>query len=161
MIGVSCAIPALYADDASKQAKIEQLLAATHVSEMLAQQQVQLRMMLHQTIIKTAPSLEGSPLLEQLEQTTLGEILAATSWEALKPDFLKIYAANFSEEEIEGLAKFYQSPLGQTMIRKMPAVLEQSMALTQQRLQTMIPRMQQRVQDLVTAYQKEKQTNGK
>ena len=47
------------------------------------------------------------------------------------------------------------------MIRKMPAVLEQSMALTQQRLQTMIPRMQQRVQDLVTAYQKEKQTNGK
>jgi hypothetical protein len=157
---VACAlftVPLLHADDTTKQAKIEELLSATHVSESLAQQQVQLRIMLHQVILKSAPKLEGSPLLVQLEQTMVSEITTATSFDALKPDFIKIYSTNFSEEEIDGLAKFYQSPLGQTMIRKMPAVLEQSMSLTQVRLQKLLPEFQQRVQDLVAAYAKDQQ----
>ena len=42
------------------------------------------------------------------------------SWASLKDDMTKIYTAEFSERELNELAKFYETPLGKRR-RKMPA----------------------------------------
>ena len=37
-----------------------------------------------------------------------------------------IYAKHFTMEEIQGLTKFYESPLGQKLVKEMPAVVQES-----------------------------------
>jgi|HubBroStandDraft_5_1064220.scaffolds.fasta_scaffold00695_3 hypothetical protein len=37
-----------------------------------------------------------------------------------------IYAKHFTLEEIQGLTKFYESPLGQKLVKEMPAVVQES-----------------------------------
>lgn len=43
-----------------------------------------------------------------------------------------IYAKYFTHAEVKELAAFYETPLGQKMIRTMPAVMQESMAAGQQ-----------------------------
>ena len=52
---------------------------------------------------------------------------------------VKLYTTNFSEQELKDLVKFYQSPLGKKVLEKMPAVTQQSAQLTQQKLESAVP----------------------
>ncbi len=40
-----------------------------------------------------------------------------------------IYAKHFTLEEIQGLTKFYESPLGQKLVKEMPAVVQESQSV--------------------------------
>jgi hypothetical protein len=142
------ASPFVRADEASKRAKIEDLMAATHIEQTLQQQQAQMKALLHDMILKNAPASENNPKLAKIEEAVFNEVQSATKWEVLKPDFIKVYEETFTEEEVGGLANFYRSPLGQVVIAKMPEIMTKSMAVTQERLQGLLPRLQQRVQEL-------------
>jgi uncharacterized protein len=39
-----------------------------------------------------------------------------------------VYAKNFTLEEIQGLVKFYESPLGQRVVKVLPQVIQESQA---------------------------------
>jgi hypothetical protein len=56
-------------------------------------------------------------------------------WDELRSSFaleeiialsLPIYTRNFSEDELRQLVEFYESPIGQKMIERMPAVMQES-----------------------------------
>ncbi len=141
--------PGLKADEASKRAKIEEFLTASHVEQLIEQQQQQVRALMHQTLLKAAPSMENDPKLAKVEQAITDEATAGMSYQTLKPDFIRIYADTYTEEELDGLVKFYESPAGQAFVNKMPIVMTKTMELVQQRMQTMIPKMQERMKELV------------
>ncbi|MBS1169085.1 MAG: hypothetical protein H6R01_3 [Burkholderiaceae bacterium] len=63
------------------------------------------------------------------------------SWDKLKPVYLKIYQESFTQEEIDGLIAFYQSPAGVALVNKMPIVMQKSMAATQAQLAPMMAKM--------------------
>jgi hypothetical protein len=54
---------------------------------------------------------------------------------------ISIYVTVFSEDELKGMLAFYKSPVGQAVISKMPAVMQQSMALMQKR----VPGLQEQI----------------
>lgn len=58
------------------------------------------------------------------------------SWDLIKTDMAKIYAAEFSEAEIKELTTFYQTPLGKKMIEKSPILMQKGMLLGQQMVMT-------------------------
>ena len=57
-----------------------------------------------------------------------------------------MYRSTFEQDEIDGLVSFYQSPIGQAFIAKMPIIAQKSMGIAQQQIQTLIPRMQRAVE---------------
>jgi hypothetical protein len=63
------------------------------------------------------------------------------SWDKLKPTYIAIYQETFDQEEIDGLVAFYKSPVGTSMVNKMPVVMQKSMVGMQARLQPMFKRM--------------------
>jgi hypothetical protein len=65
------------------------------------------------------------------------------SWEQLKPDLVAIYSETFTQEEIDGLAAFYDTPLGRALVDKMPEVTQRSVQLMQRRLAPMMQRVMQ------------------
>ncbi len=146
------------ADDASKKAKIEELLTVSQVERLFAQQQSQLRGTMHQMIVQMAPASANDPRLAKVEEVAAAEASAALDFQTLKPDLIRIYDETYTEEELDGLVKFYQSPTGQAFISKMPMVLAKSMELVQQRMAVMMPRMQERMKEIVAPEPKEAPT---
>jgi hypothetical protein len=64
------------------------------------------------------------------------------SWQAMKVDLKQIYLQNFTESEIAGMLIFYKSPTGQSVLRTMPVVMQESMKLGQAMAQKAIPKIQ-------------------
>lgn len=59
-----------------------------------------------------------------------------------------IYERNFSLEELEALVAFYESPLGETLLTKMPAVMQEALAVGNEigmrKAEAMIERLKER-----------------
>jgi hypothetical protein len=61
----------------------------------------------------------------------------------LKPMYVEIYTTNFTQEEIDGLISFYESPVGKAFVAKMPAVVQAIMAEMPKRMRPMMQKMEQ------------------
>jgi len=64
------------------------------------------------------------------------------SWDNLKPEFEKLYAETFSVKELEGLIKFYQSPIGKKFTAKQPEMQKKSMVMVQKMMMRIMPKIQ-------------------
>ena len=66
----------------------------------------------------------------------------AMNWASMRPMFVQIYQESYTQEEVDGLVAFYQSPIGVAYIEKMPIVMQKSMTLVQTRMGPMMEKMQ-------------------
>ena len=65
----------------------------------------------------------------------------------MKRDFARIYSEVFTKEELQGLAAFYGTPLGQATSEKQPLVQEKISAAMMPRIMAAMPKMQQMAKD--------------
>ena len=49
------------------------------------------------------------------------------NWEALLPMYLRTFRASFTQDEIDGVIKFYKSPAGRAYVKKLPLVMQNVM----------------------------------
>lgn len=68
------------------------------------------------------------------------------NWESVKDDFKRIYAEEFSEEELNQLVKFYNTPLGKKVNEKMPILQQKGMQLGQKIVQDHQEELQAEIQ---------------
>lgn len=57
----------------------------------------------------------------------------------------KIYADNLTNEEVAGAIAFYRTPVGQSLLKKMPTLTTQGMQAGQAMMQQHLPEIQQRL----------------
>lgn len=62
-------------------------------------------------------------------------------WSKLEPILVQAYQGTFTQEEVNAMLKFYDSPVGQPVGAKLPTVNQQTSQLTQQRMQDLIPKL--------------------
>lgn len=53
------------------------------------------------------------------------------SWDQIKDQQAAIYANAYTTEELKALNKFYQSPIGQKVVQKMPIIQQQNAMISQ------------------------------
>jgi hypothetical protein len=145
---------ALHADDTSEVAKIHELLKLTKVERTLLQVRQQT---LDQT--KSAMFQQMFPVKLTPDQTVqldsladkVGALMAkALNWSDLEPEYTKIYAEQFTEQQIDDLLAFYRSPTGLAIVDKMPVLLQESSALVQKRVASVNPELQSLLEDFMT-----------
>jgi hypothetical protein len=78
-------------------------------------------------------------------------------YEELEPDFIRMYADAFSEQEIRGLVAFYRTPLGERVIQTLPEITAASQRIVMERLQTVLPELMQRMMEVM---QEQEQKSG-
>ncbi|MEN6558533.1 MAG: DUF2059 domain-containing protein [Thermoguttaceae bacterium] len=69
-------------------------------------------------------------------------ISAEMGWDAMKDQYVALYAETFSETELKGLIEFYKSPVGRAFVQKQPELMERSMKLSQQKMMQLMPKIQ-------------------
>ena len=129
----------LFADDASKDTKIGQLLAALHAEIIQDQIYAQLGQQVDRATMGLAQKA-GIPTADQRSATAdlaakmIGMMKENLSWEKLKPGVVKIYRDNFSEAELDSILAFYNSPNGQAYLTKAPILAQQSRLVAEGKL---------------------------
>src|SRR4030088_1189435 len=145
-----------HADESTKASKIEELMKITKVESMTEQMAGQIRaMMMNQFNAAGLPEESKAGVAEMMNKA-VAQIEERMSWEKLKPEYLKLYADVFTEDEISGFLAFYKTPTGQAMLAKMPLLMSKSMEISQRRMAGLMPEIQRQMQDMMQKYKSEK-----
>jgi hypothetical protein len=154
LCGLSLA-PLAWSDEASKRAKIEEVLVLTNAPAMykqMAEQSVSGALSSVRSMLKQMDAdlpKEASAMIDEFTAQTESLILERMSWEKLKPDMMAIYAEAFTEDEISGVIEFYRSPAGQALLKKMPALASKLIQFGQERADKLLPDIMARAEELV------------
>ncbi|ENW97408.1 DUF2059 domain-containing protein [Acinetobacter dispersus] len=156
-IMMAISIPS-FAQPASKES-VKELLKITKSEQFLGQMSQQINTMMHSSIEKIT---QGRKLTTKQELAVvnytqeLGKIMQEElTWAKLEPEMIKIYAEEFSQEEIDGMIKFYKTPVGQSTIDKMPIVMQKSMQVGYKQMDAITPKIMQAADKLAKDMQAE------
>ncbi|MEI7036907.1 DUF2059 domain-containing protein [Fulvimonas yonginensis] len=100
------------------QAQVRQLIDALGVGRMLSQMNTQMAAMMQQQL----PCIPASYWQDFIDANGARE---------LTDRMVPIYQRHFTAADIQGLIKFYRSPLGRKVITEMPATMAEGMQLGQ------------------------------
>ena len=146
---LALSLPAMAAP-ASKES-VETLLAVTQSKQMLEAMMSNIEASIRQGINSSNEGKTLTPAQQQVFDNMAVKISKLLqeelSWEQMKSLYTQIYQESFTEEEINGLIAFYQSPAGVAFVNKMPAVLQKSMQLTQSRMGPMAKKLEKITED--------------
>jgi hypothetical protein len=142
------AAPLALADEASKGAKVEQLLTIMNVEK---QQKVMMDQMSQMVIgqVRAQMAQQGNvppaevAKLEDRQKKLFALIQQETSWDKMKPIYIKSYADTFTEPEIDGILAFYKSPAGKAMVDKQPDLNTKIMTSLQSQMADLMPKIEQ------------------
>jgi len=70
-----------------------------------------------------------APMFPEKAQPLLQELTQALRGDDYKALIVGLYQQNFTESEVDALITFYSSPAGQSIIKKMPTVMQESMKI--------------------------------
>ena len=139
----------LYADDASKTAKIEEMFRITKVDQMQTQMLDQMKGVLANLF--NQPGIPDSVKADrkELEDEVFAIVRKRVSWEKMKPDFIKAYSDTLTEPELDSILAFYKTPAGTALLEKMPALLKRGIEIGQAQMKDVIPEVQETVEKFI------------
>jgi hypothetical protein len=137
------------AKEDTHRAAVEKLIALTKQDRLYEQVFPQVKQMVLQQLQQLDVAPEQSPLVNNLLNKMFDLMKEELSWEKMKEDFIQLYLSVYTEEELQALIKFYESPVGQKMIAKTPLLMQQTMAISQKHTANLMPKIQKMVSELV------------
>jgi hypothetical protein len=148
----------VFADDASKAAKVEEFFKLSKMDDTLRQalamsaNQIKSGMLQQMTGVKLSPEQEKSMGEFQDKVTTL--VSGTLSWEKLKPAYVKLYAEAYTEPQIDDIVAFYKSPTGQAMVANNSVLMTKASAIVQKQLAEAMPEIQTLIRDFALQTEK-------
>lgn len=131
-------------------ASLDRLLVVTQAEKLtdsvVQQVNATMRPMMEQALASRTMTAEQRARADQFMSSfveKMNKIMAdEMSWDRMKAMNLQIYGEAFTQQEVDDLIVFYESPTGKAFVEKMPLVMQKSMTLMQQRMAPMMERIQ-------------------
>ena len=137
------------AQSPADDARIDRLLEVTRAREILDATLPQIEASQQQMLAQMTAGRELDAAQRQridaLLASSSSAVRKALSWENLAPVYRDIYRQTFTGEDIDAIIAFYESPAGQRMLEKMPALMQNTMTAMQRLI---VPMLQQMERDL-------------
>jgi hypothetical protein len=151
LLGCTLALPAHAAPPSD--ASIATLLAVTQSNKMLDTMYASMEQSIRQGMQAAAGNRTLSPeqaRIMELAPARLASLMREEmSWAKMEPMVVQIYRDNFDQAEVDGLIAFYQSPVGQSFVTKMPVVMQRSMEASHTQLQAFMPKLQAAMKQVI------------
>jgi uncharacterized protein len=144
---------------------VEKLLSAMGTERLIATMPKQLEGVMKSSMDQAFKGQQMTPEARQIADSLAKKMIKnyqdELSWDKMKPLYVQVYRETFTQDEIDGLIVFYESPVGAAFVSKMPTVIQKSMSLAQQRIGPIMQKTQQAIQETVRELQavKEREAN--
>lgn len=145
---LSCTSAQVFADAASHAADAERFLQLAHADKLAVPVYAQVQQMFAQRFAQTGAGGEKKAVLESYQAKANAVLDQSISWNKVKPDLIKLYTTNFTEQELQQLIKFYESPVGKKVMQTMPKLTAESAQLTQGKLEPAVPQVNKLLEDM-------------
>jgi hypothetical protein len=143
-----------HADEASKRAKIRELFALNGMQARLEQNKVAAAQQYHQVAMNVTGTIGLSPAQDRIASAyydKINELLAqAYDWKKLEPAYEDVYNKIYTEEEIDGVVAFYQSPVGKAYSAKNPAATAATIEVSNRLMSDVTPKLKKLAEELIT-----------
>ena len=167
VVALSCSIASsvvLAADKPPSEASIKELLDVTQVRKLLDATMSQMDAFMQQAMQQVTQGQAITPELQKEIEKSRAEAMAMMKeildWNRLEPMYVRVYQKSFTQQEIENLIAMYKTPAGQTLLTKMPVVMQNTMTEMQQLMQPMMQRIERMQQKIMAEIQAEKKKSG-
>lgn len=132
-------------------ADADRVLKKMHFAEMMnkileQQKQAIMQMTARQGGGKLPPGTTKEEMAA-FQAKVLDKVFSQIQGSDMENDIAQIYSKVFSPDELNGLADFYDTPTGQALIAKQPAVQQQMMQVMMPRMMALQPQIQQMTSD--------------
>jgi uncharacterized protein len=150
VLALLCVSFSARADEASRRAKAKEMLSLLHMDQMMAQM---MDGMTQQMSAMTKQMGGGSvrpedqAKLDEFQKKVLQLIEAQVSWKSLEPEYVDLYAKEFTDEQLDAIVTFYKSPAGVAMVEKLPTLTNEGMQIAQSRIMAIQPQLKQMIED--------------
>jgi len=149
-VGVAMATPPSDSD-------INRLLAASRAQNMLDAMLPQMEAMQAQQFSQLTREQSFTPeqkqRLQRIQQRTSQTLREALSWSQLRPMYVDMYKQSFTKEDVLAMAEFYESPAGQSLLDKTPALMQNLMVAIQQKMNPLLADLQKDLEQIVNEKQ--------
>jgi hypothetical protein len=145
-----CGSAQVLADAKSHAADAERFLLLARADKLAVPVYAQVQQMFAQRFAESKAPESEKAVLETYTAQANAALEQAVGWEKIKPDMVKLYTSTFNEQEMKDLIRFYESPLGKKVLQQMPTLTAQSAQLTQAKLETAVPKVNQLLADMTT-----------
>jgi hypothetical protein len=122
------------------------------VMESVATQQ---RAMMHDGLRRRYPQITDAEIA-RLDQATL-DIMRDVSVDDILNDMIPIYQKHLSKKDVDAMSAFYASDTGQKLLREMPAMTTESMRATAPRMQAIMEKVMDRIEQMA---REDREKNG-
>jgi hypothetical protein len=135
----------------ASDASIREMLELTNAQQMLAGMKGQMNAMMNTAMQNATKGQTVTPerqaVLDRMAAKMSAVVTDVLNWDDLLPIYMRTYRDSFTQDEIDGVIKFYKSPAGRAYLKKLPLVMQNLMGEMQGFMKT--------VQDKMLAVQKE------
>lgn len=142
---LSCAAALLFSLQAQAEpatrATIEKFLQVTEAANMMDQAYQNMDQMTTQMLPSSGLDTKRDKQIQQDMQEMNALVRAELSWDKLEEPLIALYGSVFSEAELQDIIAFYQSDAGQKMLKRQPELMQGTMVMMQEQMQTMMPKV--------------------
>src|SRR2546423_9198926 len=141
------------AGNAPSEASIKQLLSVTEVQkmqdQMLTQMDALMKTAMQQAIHGQKVTADMQKNIDKRSEQMMKFFREELAWNSLEPMYVRVYQKSYTQKEVDDLLAFYQTPTGQSFIKKQPVVSQNMMADMQQRMGPMMQRIERMQQEVL------------
>lgn len=143
--------PALAQSPQPSEKSVLQLLQVMHTHQNFENAAAQMDAGMSKSM-KAAMPMQLNPEQEEILDESRARMVAivkdALNWSTLEPALVQAYQSTFTQEEVDAMLRFYDTPVGQSVGAKLPTINQQMAQLSQQRLQDVLPKILEAQQEL-------------
>lgn len=148
LAAATAAAPAVRADEQARMDLAIELIAQLDMDQLMTSMQGQMEAMIGGQLEQMASCAAMQPALDAYARDAGALISASFSSTDFVPEVARLYVDVFDRDELQGLLDFYRSPLGRKMLAKMPELMQGSMAIAEQQVAAVMPRIEELAQTL-------------
>lgn len=119
----------------------EELIALTNGDQTVTEVRDQMRAMMSAQMGAASVPDDMRALTLHYQQQMVDLLFSELSSAKLKPEYVDVYAATFTPDELAGLVAFFKTAPGRAYVDKMPIVTRKVMELSQARVQSLSPQL--------------------
>jgi uncharacterized protein len=97
--------------------------------------------------------VQANPEMQQYEQVMRDFFDKYMKWDDMEPEFARVYAETYTEQELRDLATFYRTPLGQRLVATTPDMAVRSAGISERRVQQHMPELFAAIMERVSQQQ--------
>lgn len=147
VVGICCLVLASAAMAApASEASVRQLLEITKARSLVDTMKTRMEGTFGKAFDLAVDDKKPSPAqqaaIEKMKTRMETVLTSYLDWNKLEAVYVRVYQESFSEEDIQGMLSFYQTPAGQAVVEKMPLVMQKSAEEMQDSFKTMMPELQ-------------------